>query len=212
VIAPRLTKPYREELRSLGVTAQQEEPGIWQLQGGLVVHSTWVLETDELAGLDHPLLTLVSPQFLANRVAIYDLLHQGGYTNLVVYLAQQITQFNLLGKEFAMQHLGTEDEMQQAIRDLVASWPLEQRLAGVSPRDLLEHAPQVLRELVATLPPEERLEGLSPEARMEGLSPELRMEGLSPEERLRGLTAEDRERLRQLLQQQLPKSNSSDGK
>jgi hypothetical protein len=143
VLAPRLTRPYQEELRVLGVTAQQQEPGIWRLQGGLVVHPTWVLETEELAGLDHPLLTLFSPTFLANRLATYDLLRQGGYTNVVVYLAQQIHQFRLRGKEFAMQHLGTEDELKQ-----------------------------VLRDLLATMAPEERLEGLSPEERLRGLSPE----------------------------------------
>ncbi len=183
MIAPRLTKPYREELQVLGVTAQQEEPGVWQLQGGLVLHPTWVLETDELVGLEHPLLSLVSKEFLANRVAIYNMLHQGGYTDLVVYLAQQITQFNLRGEEFAMKHLGAEDEMKQALRDLMASWPLEQRLAGVSL-----------------------------EKRLEGLSPRERLKGLSPEELLEGLTPEDRQRLRQLLQQQPSEDDSSAGK
>jgi hypothetical protein len=42
-----------------------------------------------------------------------------------------------------MQHLGSEDQMQQALRDFLA-----------------------------TLSPEERLEGLSPKKRLEGLSPE----------------------------------------
>ena len=51
----------------LGVTAQQQEPGIWRLQGGLIVHPTWVLETEVLAGLNHPLLTLISPKFLEDR-------------------------------------------------------------------------------------------------------------------------------------------------
>ena len=84
-----------------------------------------------------------NPKFLANRVATYDLLREGGYTNLVVYLAQQIQQFRLRGKDFAMQHLGTEDELKQ-----------------------------VLRDLLATMSPEERLEGLSPEERLRGLAPE----------------------------------------
>jgi hypothetical protein len=69
VLAPRLTKPYREELQTLSVTAQAQEPGIWRLQGGLAVHPTWVLETEALAGLNHPLLTLVSPTFLTNPAA-----------------------------------------------------------------------------------------------------------------------------------------------
>jgi hypothetical protein len=175
VLAPRLTRPYRDELRVLGISPQPVEPGVWRLQGGLVIHPTWVLETEELAGLSHPLLTVLSPRFLQDRVAIYDLLRQGGYTNLVVYLAQQIHQFHLLGKEFAMQHLGAEDEMEQALRDFLA-----------------------------TMSPEERLQGLSPEERLQGLSPEERLRGLPPEERLRGLTTEELERLRLLLQQPPP--------
>jgi hypothetical protein len=59
VIAPRLTRPYLEELRTLGVTPEAEGPGVWRLRGGVVVHPTWVLETAELAGAEHPLLTLV---------------------------------------------------------------------------------------------------------------------------------------------------------
>jgi hypothetical protein len=141
VLAPKLTKPYQQELRTLGVTPQPHEPGIWRLQGGLAVHPSWVLETEALAGLNHPLLTLVSPRFLENRVATYELLREGGYTNLVVYLAQQIQQFRLAGKEFAMQHLGSEDELKQVLRDI---W--------------------------ATMSPEERLEGLSPEERLRGLT------------------------------------------
>ena len=84
VIAPKLTKPYLDEMRMLGVTAQPQETGIWRLQGGGVVHPMWVLETEELAGVKHPLLTVGSPKFLENRVATYDLMHQGGYTNVVV--------------------------------------------------------------------------------------------------------------------------------
>ena len=112
-----------------------------------------MLETGELAGLEHPLLTLVSPRFLQNGPGTYELMHQGGYTKLAVYLAQQIHQFNLRGKEFAMQHLGSEDQMQQ-----------------------------VLRDFLATLPPKERLKSLSVEERLEGLSPEERLKGLSSEE------------------------------
>ncbi len=228
VLAPRLTKPYREELLKMGVTAQPQDPGIWRLQGGMAVHPMWVLETEELAGLSHPLLTLISPTFLENRLATYDLLRHGGYTNVVVYLAQQITQFRLRGKEFAMQHLGTEDEMQRAWRDLLATLPPEERLEGLSPEERLEglspeerleglspeerlhgltpdEMRQAWRDLLVTLSPEERLEGMSAERRLEGLPPEKRLAGLSPEERLRGLTPVDRERLRLLLQQLPPK-------
>jgi hypothetical protein len=78
VLAPRLTGPYREELRVLGVTARADEAGVWRLHGGPAIHPTWVLETEELAGLGHPVLTLVSPRFLRERVATYDALRQAG--------------------------------------------------------------------------------------------------------------------------------------
>jgi hypothetical protein len=161
VLAPRLTGPYRDELRVLGVTAQPEAPGIWRLHGGTLGHPTWVLETGALAGLSHPLLTLVSPQFLANGVATYELLRQGGYTNLVVYLAQQITQFRVLGKEFAMQHLGAEDELKQVFRDIVASMTPEERLQGLSEEEILAHTS--IDKLLARIPLEQRLRGLTPE-------------------------------------------------
>jgi hypothetical protein len=148
-IGPRLTRPYHEELRVLGVAAQQQAPGVWQLQGGLVVHPTWGLETEELAGLSHPLLTQFSPRFLQESAATYDALQQGGYTELVTYLAQQIHQFRRLGKEFAMQHLGSE-ELQRVWRDILATMTPEERLDG--------------------LPARERLKGLSVEERLEGLS------------------------------------------
>jgi hypothetical protein len=163
VIAPRLTRPYGQELQTLGVTAQPQQPGIWRLQGGAILPPTWVLETEVLAGVDHPLLTLFSPQLLENRLATYDLLRQGGYTTLMVYVAQQINQFRVLGREFAMQHAGTDEEMMQAWHDL---------LTRLSPEDratVLSHASI-----------EERLAGISAEELLRGLS-------LTERERLRRL-------------------------
>jgi hypothetical protein len=189
VLAPRMTRGYLEELRVLGVTAREEQPGIQVLEGGPVIHRTWVLETAVLAGLEHPLLTLFSPQSLAQGQQVYTQLRTAGYTEMVVYLLQQVHQFDQRGEEFAMQHLGTEDEMQQVLRNVLASLPAEQRLAGLSP--------------------EERLRGLAPEERLRGLAPEQRLQGLAPEERLRGLTPEELERLRRLLQQPPPRGDAS---
>jgi hypothetical protein len=149
VLAPRLTKPCREEMQLLGVTAQQQSAGVWRLQGGLVVHPTWVLETEELAGLSHPLLTLFSPRFLADTAATYEALQQSGYTEMVTYLAQQIQQFRRLGKEFTMLHLGNED-LKRALRGLLTDMTAEERLEGLSA--------------------EERLKGLSAEECVKGLA------------------------------------------
>ncbi len=180
VLAPRLTRPYRDELRVLGVTAEQQEPGIWRLQDGPVIHPAWVLETEALAGLNHPLLTLFSPRFLADRVAIYDTFREVGYSNLVVYLAQQIHQFHRQGKEFAMQHLGVDQEFVKAMRDLWESMTPDEREAFWPAEELVKK-----------------------------LSPEKRLQGLSPEDLLRALAPEERDRLRQLLQTQTKSDDPS---
>jgi hypothetical protein len=154
VIAPHLSKPYEDEMCLLGMTPRLEQPGIWKLESGPLRHPVWLLETSILAGRDHPVLTLVNPQILRPRAQIYDELHQAGYTELVVYMGQQIQQFRHLGKEFSMQHFGSEDEMLQAMRALLASLPVEERIEGLSPEQLLsalspeerEHLKELLQQ------------------------------------------------------------------
>lgn len=152
VLAPRLSRPYREELETLGVEARQEQPGIWRLRGGVAVHPMWLLETEVLTGLAHPLVTLFSPRLLQDRHAIYEQLRQGGYGTMVVYLARQVQQFKQQGKEFAMQHLDTEEEMKAVMRDIWDSMTLEERLE-VTP----------FEQIFQKLPPEEVVKQLSPQ-------------------------------------------------
>jgi hypothetical protein len=111
----------------------------------------------------------------------------------VVYLAQQIQQFRLKGEEFAMQHLGSETEMRQALREVVASILREGGLTDPERRDLL-----------ASLPAEERLRGLPAEERLRGLPAEERLRGLSPEEQLAALSPEALAALRQRLREESP--------
>ncbi len=179
VIAPRLTRPYHEDLERLGITALPQEAGIWRLQGGIVLHPTWVLETEVLAGLNHPLLTLVSPNLLAQPKATYQLLRQGGYTEMMVYLGQQVQQFRLRGEEFAMQHLGAEDQMEQLAHYLWES---------MSPEHQREELKRFAREML-----EERLKGLAPEDVVRALRS--------------ALSSEQLEGLRVLLQQKPPTEN-----
>jgi hypothetical protein len=154
VIAPRLTSPYREELRVCRVLAGREQPGIWRLQGGAVLHATWLLETDVLAGPDHPLLTAFSPPLLYNTDVVAQQLQRAGYSELLAYVTQQIQQFQLQGERFAMQHLGAEEELEKVLSGIWRTMPVEKRLA--------------------VLTPEERLRGLTPEQRLLGLTPEQR--------------------------------------
>src|ERR1043165_1902416 len=172
VMAPKLTGPYREEMQLLGVTVQEELRGIWRLQGATLGHPTWLLETDELADRDHPLMLAFSPQWFTHRLALCETLIQAGYTDLMVYIAQQICQFFLLGKDFVMQHLDTEEEMGEVLKVLFAQPPF--------------------REFLKQLPLE---------ARLSLVSVEDRLTGLSEEELLKGLPPEKIERLRKLLQQ-----------
>jgi hypothetical protein len=95
----------------------------------------------------------------ANRVATYELLNQAGYTTMVAYLAQQIHQFRLLGKEFAMQHLGTEDELKKVMHDILPLFSPEERLEGLSPEERLRGLSAAERDRMRLLlqqpPPEE---------------------------------------------------------
>jgi hypothetical protein len=146
----------------LGVSAREQSPGVWCLQGGLVIHPTWVLETEGLAGLSHPLLTLFSPRFLEDTAGTYDALQQGGYTEMVTYLAQQIHLFRRLGKEFAMQHLGSE-ELRRVWHNILADTPAEERLEGLSAEERLKGlSAEELERLRQMLQKQPRANGTSP--------------------------------------------------
>lgn len=191
VIAPWLSKPYAEEMRLLGVTPRKQEDGVWQLDGPTLGHAMWLLETEVLWGTEHPEMSLVSRKFLDDVRGTYDKLSAAGYTDLVVYMIQQVQQFQRLGRDFAMQHLGAEDELMKVLEEINAALPPERRLVGMSDED--------------------RLAGLSPERRLAGLPPEQRVAGLSPEQRLAGLSPEERDRLKELLKDP-PKANGSSTK
>jgi hypothetical protein len=224
VLAPKLTRPYRQELRVLGVNAVVEEKGIWRLEGGLVPHRSWVLETDELVGLEHPLLTVVSPTFLSRGVETYEMMQRGGYNELVVYIAQQIQQFRLQGSEFAMQHAGAETDLVKVMRDIWNTMtpqeredifgvtpeqargrvPREELLQQVTVEEWLQHVP--VEELLQRVPAEDRVKGLPAEDRVKGLPAEDRLKGLTVDDILKALPPEEVERFRQLPQGQ-PKAD-----
>ncbi len=73
------------------------------------------------------------------------------------------------------------EDFEDMQRRYFASFPLEQRLAGATPAEIL-----------ACLKPEERLVGLKPEERLVGLKPEERLAGLKPEDIARALSEADR--------------------
>jgi hypothetical protein len=103
---------------------------------------------------DGPFLSLLAPGTRRQRVQHYEELREAGYTDLLVFVVQQILEFERRGKEFAMKYAGAEDEMLEVLEDLFASMPLERRLRCVTI--------------------EERLKGLSAEQLLGALSPDER--------------------------------------
>ena len=124
----------------------------------------WLIETDVMAERGQPILSLVSRVFLKEHERIIGQLRETGHELLLCYALQQVAQYRKLGKEFAMQHAGTEylDEVEDELQAILAGMPIETRLRG--------------------LPAEERLRGLSPEEIVRRFTPEQFAEGLSAEQ------------------------------
>jgi len=157
ILAPTANDALLTELRSLSCQIRENEPGIHRVDG--VPFATWLVETDVMAGLGQPILSLVSRVFLREHERIIEALRDSGRAPLLHYMLQQIQQFRTLGEGFAMQHTDSEylgvltEELQTAV------------LQGI--------------------PVEKRLEGLSPEERVRGLAPEELAAGLTPEQAAR---------------------------
>jgi hypothetical protein len=132
----------------LGITAQKEQSGVWRLQGGPAVHPMWLLETESLADVEHPLLVAFSPQFLRDTAQVSSWLRAAGYNDVAVYVAQQLTQFHKSGEEFAMVHQGADKEMYETLLKLIKELPFEDRIRFVS---------------LDEIPVEERLKGVHAE-------------------------------------------------
>jgi len=188
VLAPTLTDAARDELRCFDWELREHEPGVFEVAGAPLV--MWLVETDVMARLGQPILSLVSGVFLKERQRIIEELTRTGHGRLLHYVLQQVAQFRGLGEDFAMQHKDSEymgeleGDLQTAVLDLI---PLEKVLESIEKR-------------LQGLPPEERLRGLPPEERLRGLRPDEVLRRFTPEEFAAGLSEEQAERLRELLE------------
>jgi hypothetical protein len=52
LLVPAITQPFRDDLQRSGLTAHEEELRIHRIEGH--VFTTWVIETDLIAGSDQP--------------------------------------------------------------------------------------------------------------------------------------------------------------
>jgi hypothetical protein len=152
ILAPTLNEPAREELQTWGWQIGEQEEGVFRITGGPL--EMWVVETDVMAKRGQPILSLVSRVFLEEHERIIGELRATGHDLLLCYVLQQVARFRKMGKEFAMQHAGTEylDEVEEELQTIMDGMPVENRLRGLS-------ADEVLRRFT----PEELADGLSKE-------------------------------------------------
>ena len=171
VLAPSVSRALHDEIRNLGFTVGQHEPGIFRVDG--LPFAAWLVETDVMAERGQAVLSLVSRLFLNERERIMDKLAAAD-ERLVRYAAQQIHQFRTT-EGFALQHADSQylEQIENDLLDKIMEWA----------------------------PAEKRLRGLAPEERLRGLVPEERLRGLAPEERLAGMSDEEISRLRDFLEQ-----------
>jgi hypothetical protein len=190
ILAPSLTKPFHAEVNQLGLSLVEDEPGVSRIEGGLFM--IWLLETDRLAPSDDPALAIFSSVFPGNRELIMEMTRDPDTRAVMLYVFQQIRQFQRSGEDFMIQHTHTAEMDQEyaALMEAFVQSLTPEDLAGLSPEDRL--AGLSPEDRLAGLSPKDRLAGLSPKDRLAGLSPEDRLAGLSPEDRLAGLSSEDR--------------------
>jgi hypothetical protein len=183
ILAPSVTEAFRQDVRLAHCTLEEAERGIHRLSGPLF--TTWVIETDLVAGVKEPILSLFSRVFLDDCQRIITELSEHGYEDVLWFAFQQIEQFRTLREAFAMQHKDTET-MDRVRKELIDS---------------------VLR----MLPAEDRLRGLSPEERLQGIPPEDRLRGIRPDQIVQALGGEQIKQLEALLKQRKTRRKPSRG-
>src|SRR5262245_5774838 len=92
-LAPSLTRSFNEELRSSGRTSVEEEPGIHRIEGGAFV--AYVVETDRVAGLAEPVLTMFSHEILEHPRQLVEKMPFDS-AEMLYYVIQQMQRFRAM--------------------------------------------------------------------------------------------------------------------
>jgi hypothetical protein len=171
VVAPSLSEAFRQDVRLTHYALEETEHGIRRLLGP--PFATWVIETDVVAGVQEPILSLFSSVFLRDQRSIIQELSEHGYQDVLSFACQQIEQFRKFYEGFAMQH--KDVKVMDRVRE------------------------ELINVLLPMLPPKDRLRGLSPSERREGIPPEEWLKGIPPEEIIRALGREQLAQLEDLL-------------
>jgi hypothetical protein len=178
VVASRLTPRFEEALSLLGCELTATAPGVHE--GRLGVFPLRVVETVPVnARPGEHLLYTVTPGMLADPGGVPAL--SGEESEVFYALQEHVEQLRHPLPKMKRRHMKDADKVvesfEKAMVSILARMPPEQRLAGLTPE-------QVLRAYA----PEQRLAGLTPEQVLRAYAPEQRLAGLTPEQRLAGLT------------------------
>ena len=172
VLTPTVSGPMHDDLIALGCDVSGEQPGIYRVTG--LPFAAWLVETDVMAGLGQPVLSLVSRLFLNDPGSIIDKWANGPFANMVEWMVQQVRQFDP-EEDSAVQQALSENlaELQEQL--------LTKMLARNAPRAVVAGA--ITGRTVAQAC-----------RRKSGCA------GLSLEQRLAGLSEQEAARMRELLE------------
>ncbi len=112
ILAPQITGPFRRDAERSHLVLREQATGVFALDGAFF--STWIVETDRIAGAGEPILTLFSRVFLHDARHIIEQWRALGHDDVLCYVMQQIQQFQHAGEAFGLHHQG-EDSMRQTL-------------------------------------------------------------------------------------------------
>ena len=116
-----------KELRQSDEVLVEEEPGIHRINRG--VFRAYVVETDRVAGMGEPILTLFSREFMKHPSEFAELL-KDEHSDMLYFVMQQIEQFRRELPHFEVNHM--TEYMNQTLEEMEAAFldglPLERRV------------------------------------------------------------------------------------
>jgi hypothetical protein len=174
-----------------------EQPGVYR-SSNIFIQEIPLLVLNELQAEPHnAFVKTLASRYGAKRAAFATLKAVGLYTfpGEIQWLITGLwRQWKMITEEMELEEVEISPEElielgKQWQEIMLSQMPLEERLAGLEPEEVLPHFK--LEERLAGLEPEERLAGLEPEEVLPHFKLEERLAGLEPEEILTNLPIEE---------------------
>lgn len=176
MVAPLLSRSFRDEVRRRRGALSALGPGTWEVEG--LEHVTYVIETERASD---QMIHFFSRPFLREPAAAVAAMSE----------AERVLVGELFGE---IQQFRQDPHVELRYPDFEEAAMSMQKLVD----RILEIAPELRFK---GMTPEDRMRGLASEDRLRGLAPEERLRGLAPEDFVKGLSPEARDKLRLLLEE-----------